>query len=155
MTVSRYRHIIGCAILGWGASLNATSDAHDVRSALYCLTQGPDPLVAHTRDRRYTVIASHDDVAFAHERHVIVFIAQTGARYEAFDVAVARHRYSIRNNAALRAGPDGIRYLNDPLGGIWMHDFIAANFAVALKRRPIIVDVDRALSPRPSCRRRD
>lgn len=140
------------AAMGGSTALHAAPNIRDVRSALYCLTHGSNPLLSRARGDRYAVIYSRDIVTFPGEHDLLVFVKVKGGSYDGFVVVVAGRLFDVVNNATMRAGRAGVIYVNDPLGGVWTHDYIAAHFLRALKRRPVMIASDRPPLPRPTCR---
>ena len=151
--MTRFRNLgyIALSILAGIAPLHASSTARDLPSALYCLTHGAHPMLLSSRSGSYAVNYSRDHKAFGGEHRLLVFVRRKARTYDGFDITVAGRSYHIGNNAVLRAGRSGVSYVEDPLGGVWTHDWIASHFARALKRRPVVVAGDKQPVPRPIC----
>jgi hypothetical protein len=144
--------MIASVSLAIGAVAASSMNAVELPSAVYCLTHGNIRLLPHVPGAKYAVTYAHANTTVPGEHNLLLFVKRERHRHDAFVIVVSGRVFDVQNNATLKTGRDGVSYVNDPLGGIWTHDFIAANFAKALKQGPLIVSVDRLPTPSPICR---
>ena len=143
--------LLTCA--GASAAASNPTTVREVRSALYCLTRGTTQLLPHMLAEKYVVTYVYDRSPPSGGRVLLLFVKSEHQAYDAFVIAVSGPVFDLQNNAELSNGRDGVNFVSDPLGGIWTHDYIAANFTKALKKRPQIVSVDPSFKPSPICRK--
>jgi hypothetical protein len=133
-------------MVGQAGSLNVRGvsevDLRDLRSSLHCLANDPFQMLGARNDKAISLIVSHDDRSYAHERHLWIFVKRGMGIYDVFDeeiVLTPPKRYVMQNNATIRW--DG-RTVDEPgalLGGIWTHDVMERNFRKALRSKVTVM----------------
>ena len=141
--------------VGSHAKERAPADLREVRNGLYCLTHGPFRHLSDVDETAIPLVFSKDSRSKPGERHLFLFVKRARGAYDMFDVVINPHDYEIANNATLKArhGADygGVDFVEESLGGIWTHGFIAENFLRALKTRPVVLSSKLPRNQRPWC----
>ena len=151
--------VFGLALL-LAASASAAraphADLRDVRRALYCVAHDPIGFSPAAWRKPVALRYSRDFRTKPGEPNIFLFVKRARGAYDMFDVVINRQDYEIANNATLkarrRADYGGDDFVEESLGGIWTHGFIAENFLRALRHRPVLLSAQLPRGQRPLCR---
>jgi hypothetical protein len=134
------------------ASANASAVSRDVRSGIYCLTHGPNPLLAVSKQRVVEAYVLVVDASYPTVPRLLIFVRRSSILFDGFVIEIVSQRqraYRIVNSATISKTRHGVAFASDPLGGVWTHDFILRGFAEATRGNAVPVSI--AMTAKPNC----